>query len=95
MGKFVATLIAAILAPILLVTAYLLVVNLGQWPHGGVLNNTVIVGAVLAGVTPILVTRIHLAIRVLLAAAYVLPCAMGVGLYGLVFECSFFQRCLS
>jgi len=86
---------SAILAPLVLVTAYLLVVNLGHWPHGGVLNNTVTVGAVLAGVTPILFSRFHLAIRLLLAAAYAVPCAMGVGLYGLAFECSLFERCLS
>jgi hypothetical protein len=95
MGNSVATFAAAILAPILLVTAYLLVVNLGHWPHGGVLSNTVTVGAVLAGVTPILFARFRLAIRLLLAAAYVMPCAIGVGLYGLALECSLFQRCLS
>jgi hypothetical protein len=91
----VAALAAAILAPILLVTVYLLVVNLGHWPHGGVLSPTAIVGAVLAGVTPIIFARFHLALRLVLAAAYVIPCAIGVGLYGLAFECSLFQRCLS
>jgi hypothetical protein len=95
MRNSVAALVAAILAPILFVTVYLLAVNLGHWPHGGVLNNTVTVGAVLAGVTPILFARFPLAIRLLLAAAYVIPCAIGVGLYGLAFECSLFQRCLS
>jgi hypothetical protein len=87
-------LVAAILAPILLVTVSLLVVHLGHGPHG-VLNPTVIVGAVFAGVTPILFARFHPARRLLLAAAYVIPCAIGVGLYGLAFECSLFQRCLS
>jgi hypothetical protein len=95
MRNSVALLVAAILAPILLVTAYLLVVNLGHWPHGGVLNNTITAVAVLAGVTPILFARFHLALRLLLAAAYAIPCAMVVGFYALVLECSLFQRCLS
>lgn len=95
MRSTTAVLFAALLAPVALVTAYLLAVNLGHWPHGGVLNDTVLFAAVLAGVAPILLARFSLALRILIAAIYVYPCVVAVGLYSLAFECSMFQRCLS
>lgn len=95
MGRIPAVLLAALLAPILFVAAYLSIMHVAHWPHGGVLGGTVTGFAVLAGVAPILLAKFPIAVRILFAALYVIPCLFIVSFFSLAFDCSMFQRCLS
>jgi hypothetical protein len=94
MGRTVAVL-AALLGPLLFVAAYLGVAHLVHWYVGPTGDKFVLLGGILAGVAPILLTRGSLWVKGLIAAIYAIPCTYAVGFYSLLLCCSMFRQCLS
>ena len=95
MLRLVGIVLAALLGPVIFVAAYLSIAHLAGWHVGPTGDKFLLLGAVLAGVLPVVIGRDALWIRIGVAALYAYPCAMLVGFYSLLLSCSMFRQCLS